>query len=182
MLDSLKGKLLIASPSIYDGNFRQTVVLIAEHNDDGAMGVVLNRPSETSIGEAAPQLSSVTDAGDPVYVGGPVQPSSVIVLAEFEDPADAALTILGDIGFVGVGSELDDVGERVRRARVFAGHSGWAPEQLEAEMERDDWIVEAAARDEIFSADAGELWQQVLARKGGQFAVMARMPFDPSVN
>ena len=182
MLDSLKGKLLIASPSIYDGNFRQTVVLIAEHNDEGAMGVVLNRPSETSIGEAAPQLAGVTDADDPVYVGGPVQPSSVIVLAEFQDPDEAALTILGDIGFVGVGSELDEVGEHVRRARVFAGHSGWAPEQLEAEMERDDWIVEEPARDDIFSDDAGELWQQVLARKGGQFAVMARMPFDPSVN
>lgn len=180
--DELTGRMLIASPSIFDPNFRQTVLLIARHDEEGAMGVVLNRPTEATIGEAAPQLLGLAESAEPIYYGGPVQPTSLVLLAEFDDPEDAALPVLGDIGFVAIGTELDKVGELTRRTRAFAGHAGWGPGQLEAELERDDWIVESASHDEVFSERAGELWQRVLGRKGGQFALMARMPFDPSVN
>jgi putative transcriptional regulator len=180
--DSLRGRLLIASPSIFDTNFRQAVVLLAEHSDEGAMGVVLNRPSDTTVVDAAPQLSVLADPDEAVYVGGPVQPQSLVVLAEFEDPDLAALTILDDIGFVAVGSELEDLAGATRRVRAYAGHAGWGSGQLEAEMEREDWIVEEPSREDVFS-DAGErLWGDLLERKGGQFALMARMPFDPSTN
>jgi putative transcriptional regulator len=181
-MDELQGQLLIGAPSIFDPNFRKTVVLMAKHDDEGAMGVVLNRPLDTTVGEAAPQLSDIVDPDEPIYYGGPVQPTALVVLAEFHDPADAALTVLGDIGFVAIGTDLADAADLTRRARVFAGHSGWDASQLEAEMERDDWIVERALREDVFSADAGELWTNVLERKGGQFAFMARMPFDPSLN
>jgi putative transcriptional regulator len=181
-MDELQGQLLIGAPSIFDPNFRKTVVLMAKHDDEGAMGVVLNRPLDTTVGEAAPQLSDIVDPEERIYYGGPVQPTALVVLAEFHDPADAALTVLGDIGFVAVGTDLADAADLTRRARVFAGHSGWDATQLEAEMERDDWIVERALREDVFSADAEELWTNVLERKGGQFAFMARMPFDPSLN
>ena len=181
-MDSLQGQLLIGAPSIFDPNFRQTVVLIAKHDDEGAMGVVLNRPLDTAVGEAAPQLAGLVDLDEPIFYGGPVQPSALVVLAEFDDPAAAALTVLGDIGFVAIGTDLEEAAGATRRARVFAGHSGWDASQLESEMERDDWIVEPVTREDIFSNDAGELWTAVLERKGGQYAFMARMPFDPSLN
>jgi putative transcriptional regulator len=180
--ESHRGRLLIASPSIYDPNFRQAVVLLAEHSEEGAMGVVLNRPSDTQVIDAAPQLSVLADPDEPVFVGGPVQPQSLVVLAEFEDPELAALTVLDDIGFVAVGSELEDLAGATRQIRAFAGHAGWGPGQLEAELEREDWIVEPAAREDVFSEAAEGLWNELLQRKGGQFALMARMPFDPSTN
>jgi len=178
----LKGQVLIASPSIFDPNFRQAVVLIAQHDETGAMGVILNRPSEAAVRSLSPALARLTGLDDSVYVGGPVDETSLIVLAQFDEPDAAALMVLGDVGFVAVGSDLDEVGGIIRRARVFAGHSAWAPGQLEMEMEREDWIVEPASHDDVFAAHAQELWHAVLERKGGNFAVVARMPFDPSVN
>src|ERR671932_296887 len=86
MTETLRGQLLIAGPTLQDPNFARTVVLIGEHNEDGALGVVLNRPSETTVGEAVPDLEDLTPADDPVHVGGPVQPSAVPVLAEYEQP------------------------------------------------------------------------------------------------
>src|SRR3954453_14044619 len=100
-MESLRGQLLIASPKIVDPNFRRVVVYMAEHNDDGAMGLVLNRPAETTVSEAVPDLEWLAGDGDAgVWVGGPVSASSVIVLAEFEDPSSAALLVEDDLGFV----------------------------------------------------------------------------------
>src|SRR5207253_10459419 len=99
-VQSLKGYLLIAGPSLLDPNFHRTVVLVAEHSEEGAMGVVLNRPSEATVSEAVPELDGVVDGSDPVHVGGPVQPSAVVVLADFADPERAASLVLGPIGFL----------------------------------------------------------------------------------
>jgi putative transcriptional regulator len=176
------GKLLIAGPSLLDPNFWRTVVLVIQHNDDGALGLVLNRPSDTTAGEAVPALDQLVDPEEPLFIGGPVQPSSVIVLAEFEDPTDSALMAFDDIGVLGAGASPDDLAAGVRTGRAFAGHSGWGPGQLEAELERDDWIIEPARRDDAFSIEPRELWANVLTRKGGSYALVARLPPDPSVN
>ena len=181
-MDSLRGRLIVASPSIFDGNFRQSVVLIAEHSEAGAMGVVLSRQSQTTIAQAAPQLEAIIDGEEPIHVGGPVQGSALVVLAEFQDPGDSAFTVLEDIGFVAVGTDIDDLSGAVRNARAFAGHAGWGPGQLEAELEREDWIVMAPRREDIFNEEPEALWGRLLERKGGAYALMARMPFDPSVN
>lgn len=179
-MESLQGYLLIASPSLLDPNFRRTVVLVAEHGDDGALGVVLNRPSETEVVEAVPPLAGLVEAGDVVHVGGPVQPSAVVVLAEFVDPAAAPLLVVGDVGFLPAEVDAETIGE-TRRARVFAGYAGWSPGQLEAELEEPSWFVEPALADDVFS-DPDEVWSDVLRRKGGQYAVLALMPPDPSLN
>jgi putative transcriptional regulator len=181
-VESLRGKLLIAGPDLLDPNFHRTVVLIADHGDEGAMGVVLNRRSEHTVDEAVPDLGELVDPDEHVHVGGPVQPTGVVVLAEFDDPSEAATTVLGDVGFVAAGSDVDGLPAITRRARVFAGHAGWGPGQLEAELERDDWIVEAADREDLFCADPDHLWSRVLERKGGSYALVARMPPDPSMN
>jgi putative transcriptional regulator len=182
-MDSMRGKLLIASPALIDPNFHRAVILIAEHTGEGAMGLVLNRPAETLVADVVPDLSDLADDGAPVYFGGPVAADSVIVLAEFDDPALAGVLLDDDLGFVG--SESGDVGDvagGVRRARVFAGHSGWGPGQLEGELEDESWIVEPPQREEIFSEDADGLWSAVLRRKGREYALLSTMPPDPSVN
>src|SRR5256885_6586164 len=95
--DSLRGRLLIAGPTLVDPNFARAVVLMAEHGEEGAMGVVLNRPAEVTVGEAVPDLVELTGEDEPVYVGGPVQRQAVIVLAEVEDADLAGQLVLGDI-------------------------------------------------------------------------------------
>jgi|SRR5215204_6433950 len=181
-MESLRAQLLVASPQLVDPNFARTVVLITEHNEEGSMGIVLNRPATTTVTEAAPELEQLVLPGDDVFVGGPVQPSSVIVLAEWDNPDDVAVPVFDGIGFVGADSDPDELARTIDRARVFAGFAGWGAGQLEAELERDDWILEPALPDDVFSEVPEQLWSDVLERKGGEYALVARMPLDPSLN
>jgi putative transcriptional regulator len=181
-MESLAGHFLIASPSIVDPNFRRTVVFVTAHTDEGAVGVILNRCSDATVGEAVPQLAPVTGLDEPVFVGGPVNPEGVAVLAEFDDPDDAGVVVLDDVGFVALDEALEDQPPPTQRTRVFAGVAGWGPEQLEDEFEREDWIVEPADSDDIFTDDPDGLWSNLLRRKGGQYELVARMPLDPSLN
>jgi putative transcriptional regulator len=178
----LQGQLLVASPTLTDPNFARAVVAIANHDEDGALGIVLNRPSDTEVVEAVPELEDVVDGDEVVFVGGPVQPASIVVLAEFEDPAEAAFLVVGGIGLVSERTGLERLGTVTARRRVFAGYAGWGPGQLEAELEREDWIVEPALPEDVFAEDPMDLWGHVLDRKGGQFRLLARMPPDPTVN
>ncbi len=181
-MESLAGHFLIASPSILDPNFRRTVVFVTAHTEEGAVGVILNRCSESTVGETVPQLAPLTALDEPVFVGGPVNPDGVAVLARFEDPDDAGVVVLDDVGFVALDDALEDEPPPVQCARVFAGVAGWGPEQLDDEFERDDWIVEAAEPDDIFTDDPEGLWSDLLRRKGGQYELVARMPLNPSLN
>lgn len=182
MADSLRGKLIIAGPTLLDPNFARTVVLIAEHTEEGAMGLVLNRPAETLVDEAVPDLAWMP-ADERVWVGGPVAETAVIVLAEWERPELAGALVDADLGFVGSDAdEQEQLDGAIRRARVFAGHAGWGPGQLEDELAEESWIVESPRREEIFTVDPDALWAAVLRRMGSRFALLATMPPDPSVN
>ena len=181
-VDTTRGQLLIAGPKLQDPNFWRTVVLVVEHNEDGALGLVLNRPSETTVGEVVPQLADLVDPAEDVLVGGPMQPGAVIVLAEFVNPDEAALIAFDAIGVMSAGSDPNDLADGVRHARAFAGHAGWGPGQLDGELERGDWILDPARPRDAFTADPSELWFKVLSRKGGSYALVARMPPDPSNN
>jgi putative transcriptional regulator len=182
MFESLAGQLLLASPTLQDPNFARTVVLIGMHNAEGAMGVVLNRPSAVTVGEAVPQLGDLLGALDTVYVGGPVQPSSVVFLAEFLEPSLAGVLVLGRIGFPAPDAGIEQLAESTERRRVFAGHAGWGPGQLDAEVAEEDWIAHPAEPRDVFTDTPEELWETVLTRMGGSYALIARMPSDPSVN
>jgi putative transcriptional regulator len=181
-MDSLAGQLLIASPAILDPNFRRTVVFLTAHNEDGAVGLILNRRSDTTVGEAVPQLVPMTGAEEPVFVGGPVNSSGVAVLAQFEDPDEAGVWVVDDIGYVALDEAIDAGPPPLARMRVFAGVAGWGEEQLESELERDDWFIEPADPNDVFTEDPEGLWSAVLRRKGGQYELVARMPIDPSQN
>ena len=180
-MDTLQGSLLIASPSLIDPNFWRTVVLVTEHSGEGAAGLVINRPSPSPVAELVPQLEPLVDDGEQVWVGGPVQPNSVLVLGEFVDVDEAAVPLFGSLGFPAL-DDPDDVVPITTRRRVFAGYAGWEAGQLESELERDDWIVEPALADDAFTETPEELWADVLRRKGGIYELVARMPEDPSVN
>jgi putative transcriptional regulator len=180
--DTLKSQLLIATPSLVDPNFRKTVVLLLEHTDEGAVGVVLNRPSETAVAHAVPDLSDVVPPDDPVFIGGPVSPGSVIALAEYRDPGTVESTICGSIAPVEFGTAPDELVEQVTRARAFAGYAGWGPGQLEGEIEEEAWITQPAKADDVFFGDPDRLWAAVLDRMGDQYRLLARMPDDPRLN
>jgi putative transcriptional regulator len=174
-VESLRGQLLIAAPGMPD-YFRRSVVLVIEHGEQGAMGVVLNRPSEATVADAVPQLAELASPEDVVHAGGPVSPTAVVAIGDFEDPAEAARLVVGDVGLV----DPDRTHPALRRLRVYAGYAGWAPGQLDAELEDEAWIVEPAEPDDPFQEE--DLWAATLQRKGGPYALLATMPADPSMN
>ncbi|HZT54176.1 MAG TPA: YqgE/AlgH family protein, partial [Gaiellaceae bacterium] len=168
-------------PALLDPNFRRTVVLVTEHTDEGAAGLVLNRPSPVAVTAAVPQLEPLAEDDEPVWVGGPVQPEAVLVLGEFLDLDDAAVPLFGSLGFPSL-AEPEEVLAVTTRRRVFAGYAGWGAGQLEAELAAEDWILEPALPDDAFTEEPAELWSDVLRRKGGVYELVARMPENPRLN
>jgi putative transcriptional regulator len=172
---SLRGHLLIAAPSLFD-YFRRTVVLVLAHTPDGAMGVVLGRETEVRVADVVPSLADLPGADELVYLGGPVSPESVVALGDFDDPAEAGSQVVDSLGTL----DPDGPNQSLRRVRVFAGYAGWAPGQLDDELEHEAWIVQAAEPADPFRL--GDIWSDALARKGGRYRLMATMPADPSLN
>jgi putative transcriptional regulator len=179
-VESLRGQLLIAGAALFDPNFRRAILLVAHHDEEGAMGVILNRPADVTVREAAPELAALVGPEEPVFEGGPVQPQAAVVLAEFEDPSRAGVIAFDAIGFL-AGEDPSTVAG-IHRGRVFVGHAGWGPGQLEEEMGMDSWLTDPARAEDVFTSDPNGLWGRVLRRKGRQFEILATMPFDPSTN
>ena len=180
-MQSLRGHLLVAGTALDDPNFRRTVVLVGEHDAEGAMGVVLNRVSGTTVDEAVPPMAGLAPPGAHVHVGGPVQPQVVVVLADFVDPTRAESPVVESVGFLPGETAPGEVGE-LRDLRVYAGYAGWAPGQLEAELEGGSWIVVRARASDVFTTTPDTLWSDVLRREGGALAVLSLLPDDPRVN
>lgn len=191
---SLKGQLLIAAPGLADPNFRRTVVFVAEHNAEGAFGLVLNRPAEARVSELWNAISNeACDCHLRAYVGGPVQQNAVLLLHGFPDLAkDADPVIPG----VYLGSEVEVLGELVRRHsgeeplateefpkfRVFCGYSGWGAGQLDAEMKAGGWLTQPASFDVVFRTPPERLWNLALEAIGGVYRFFALMPQEPEHN
>lgn len=175
MTESLQGQLLIAAPSLFD-YFRRTVVLVIEHSPDGAMGVILNRESESLVADAVPQLAEYASNEELVRIGGPVSPQSVVAIGEFGDIGEAGAAVVGSLGTLDPAARNDSL----RRIRVFAGYAGWAPGQLDGELEEEAWVVLPAEPDDPFTD--GDIWSVALRRKGGNYRLLSTMPADPSLN
>ncbi|MBW3547554.1 MAG: YqgE/AlgH family protein [Actinobacteria bacterium] len=177
----LAGRLLVALPVLADPNFARTVVLVlAHHSDEGALGVVLNRPSHTSVDEPLPQWGPL--AADPavVFVGGPVGDTAAIGLARSDTagPTEGWSPILGHLGTFDLGTEPDRVAAAIDTVRVFSGYAGWGPGQLEAEVDEGAWLVVDGAPDDVLCADPAGLWRLVLRRQGGRTAWLANVPLN----
>jgi putative transcriptional regulator len=180
---SLKGRLLVANPALEDPNFDRTVVLVLEHHDEGAVGVILNRPSETAVEDVLPMWASVVAEPPVVFVGGPVAPGSAIGLGCGSRPSgdgDGFTVVLGAVGVLdlSLGPEQQEVAD----VRVFSGYAGWSPGQLEGEIEAGGWFVVDALPGDASDAAAADLWRSVLRRQGGDLALVASFPPDPSLN
>ncbi len=176
----------MATPDLEDPNFDGTVVLLLEHGPEGALGVVLNRPSPLSVNEAMASgpIGSEATWGDlatapsMVFVGGPVRPNAVIALARVHEVSDEDRWehVYADVGVVNLGDgPVPDIGE-VIDLRVFAGYAGWSAQQLEGEIEAGSWFVVEASPDDGFTTTPEGLWRRVLRRQGGLFVTATDNP------
>jgi putative transcriptional regulator len=177
---SLTGRLVVATQDLADPNFAHSVVLILDHDEDGAFGVNLNRPSETPIAEVVPAWASHGAEPGVVFVGGPVQPQAMIALGRPVGGATDHRPRVTD-GVAIVDLTADPTTHRVdfSAVRLFAGYAGWGPEQLEAEIADGSWFIVGADPADVFTAAPDGLWRAVLARQGGLFTTIAE---DPSLN
>lgn len=180
---TLKGRLLVASPALRDPNFDRTVVLLLEHTEDGALGVVLNRPSQLDLSEALPEWGGLAIEPQVVFVGGPVQTGSLIGLAAAwtDGQVEGWTPLIGRLGAVDL-EHPDALAPGIGEVRIFSGYAGWASGQLESELEVGAWFVLDAAPDDALSPEPERLWRTVLRRQGGRLALMASYPENPDWN
>lgn len=175
------GVFLVANPTLRDPNFSRTVVLLCEHNEQGSMGLVINRPSDLRLAQALPDLP---DSAQPLYVGGPVQRDIVLVLHR-EVGIPGARPVCDGMALGGDHADLVALLRRpdgALRARVFSGYAGWGAGQLQDEMRSTSWIVCPARAGLVFEPAAADLWSVVLRSLGPRYAHLASMPEDPRVN
>ncbi|MBX3424376.1 MAG: YqgE/AlgH family protein [Pirellulales bacterium] len=183
-MKSLAGKFLVASPHLKDPNFARTVVLMLRHNEDGALGVVLNRPGDKTVREVWELIDAAeVDCDDDMYLGGPV-PGPLIAIHDQPDLADEEV-----LPGVFMSMQRDPIDALVRTPsaefRLFSGHSGWGGGQLEGELELGGWLVDSASAEEVFG-DFESLWRNVCKRIGRNIAAPGinpeAIPEDPELN
>ena len=176
--------LLLSMPQLVDPNFHRTVVLLCEHNTDGAFGLVINRPTETSASQAVRLLPPPSrDGGLALWSGGPVEPQRGWILMGSE-PAESEAVSVADGVYLSTSPLLLRrlIETAPPRTRVLTGYAGWGPGQLEGEIEAGAWLVLDSEPGDIFSSEPDELWRTVLRRQGGRLAWLADAPDDLSSN
>ena len=185
MVLTLSGRLLVATPLLEDPNFRRAVVLVLDHDEDGALGVVLNQPSDVSVEEVLDGWAPVV-TGDPVlWVGGPVGPDSALGVAALPgtyEPDGVRAVPAAGLGLVDLDADPTVLAPQLGAVRIFAGYSGWGSGQLEDELSDGGWYVVDADPGDAFTARPGTLWREVLRRQGGDLAMVSTYPDDPSDN
>lgn len=185
MSRSLVGRLLVASPLLEDPNLRRAVVLMLDHSEDGAMGLVVNRPLEIEVSSVLPDWQPHVTAPGVLFQGGPVGLDTalgVVGVPGDDDEPVGVRRILGSLGLVDLDTPAQVVAGGVAGIRIFAGHAGWGPGQLEGEIEEGAWYtVDLEARD-AFTDSPHRLWHAVLRRQRGELALMSTFPDDPVEN
>ena len=180
---SLRGRLLVATPVLRDGTFDRTVILLLEHGVDGAVGVVLNRPSDLDLAGPLPEWRGAAAEPGVVFVGGPVAQGGAICLGRAASVAATGWeAVVGPVGVVDLSRPAADVLGLVEEVRVFTGYAGWGTGQLEGELAAGAWLVVAAEPDDALSAAPDLLWRTVLRRQPGTLSWLANYPEDPSLN
>jgi putative transcriptional regulator len=180
---SFRGRLLVSTPPMTDPNFDRTVVLMLEHSAEGALGIVLNRPTPTQLSDALPDWKPLASAPPVVFSGGPVAEDSVIALARGIGNGDEGwVQVLDDVGTVDIGRDPAAVSAELHELRIFVGYAGWGPGQLEGEIDAGGWFVVNARPNDAFDANPDALWREVLRRQRGHVALFANCPTDPATN
>jgi putative transcriptional regulator len=184
-MESMTGRLLVATPSLKDPNFDRTVVLLVAHEPGGALGVVLNRATEVAVSDVLGAWGAL--AGEPavVFEGGPVQPDSAICLARMRTSVQRVAgfhRVSGAVGTIDLSIDPERVRDGIAGVRVFAGYSGWSSGQLEDEINEGSWFVLDALPGDPFMTRPDDLWAMVLRRQGGIMAAVAHFPPDITLN
>lgn len=187
---SLSGRLLAATPHLGDPNFRRTVVLIVEDDEDeGSLGVVLNRPTQVPLDQVLQAWTSLASGPQVVFRGGPISPNSALALALAQGNAEPVgwrsldgMPMMSRIGLVDLGAPPELLVGGIASMRVFAGYAGWGAGQLRDEIDDGAWYVLTGDPSDAFVADPEQLWQHVLRRQGGDLALVATFPDDPTCN
>jgi putative transcriptional regulator len=193
--DDLAGHLLVAAPGLIDPNFSRRVVLVVDHGDHGALGVVLDRPGGVAVGELMPQWHEWATAPAELFTGGPVARNALIGLVRLSSreaaldgsdlcPEGWRLVVDGDrpVGTVDLGADPRPVSSAIVGVRLFSGYAGWDTQQLETEIDEGSWYVVRAEAPDPISADPEGLWRRVLRRQGGALEVVSGFPEDPTLN
>ncbi len=182
------GRLLVATPRLADPNFERTVVLVLDHDENGSLGVVLNRPSPVPTDEVLPGWGDLAAVPDVLFRGGPVSTDSALGVAELRDGQDPAGYPVGfrrlfdGMGIVDLDTPTELLGAAIASLRVFAGYAGWGEGQLVAEIEEGSWYVLPLDSGDVFAAEPEGLWSRVLRRQPGELAWVSTRPADPSMN
>jgi putative transcriptional regulator len=183
-MKSLQGHFLVAAPGLLDPNFYRSVVLLIKHDEEGAFGLILNRPTENTVGEIwkAAGYESV-ECPDPIYLGGPVS-GPLVAIHRLKEAAEAE--VMPGVYFAARRDKLQLlVGQSTKPFRFFTGYSGWAGGQLESELAAGGWLVARAKKDLLFCTD-DNLWEQIVHALGEdlleKMVKPRHMPPDPSLN
>ena len=183
---STKGHTLVATPPLEDPNFDRTVLFMIEHNDEGALGVVLNRPSDERVDGPLSRWSDLQAEPDVIFEGGPVEPRALIALARTHttspDDGDAIVPVSGAIVSADLSSDPALIGSNIEQVRIFRGYAGWGPGQLEHELDAGAWLTVDTHPDDLFGSQPTDLWRTVLGRQPGRLAWLAQAPDDLSLN
>lgn len=178
------GSLLVATPALVDPNFAHAVVMLLDL-DDGALGVVLNRPSAVPVSEVLPGWDEVLTGPDVLFQGGPVATDSALAVADVrpgEDEPVGFRRLFGSTGIVDLDAPAEILVPALAGMRVFAGYAGWGAGQLEAEIEEGSWYVLPALPGDLFGGSPEGLWARVLRRQPGELAWVSTRPLDPEMN
>ena len=183
-MEGCTGRLLVATPGLQDRSFRRAVVLVLEHTDTGALGVVLDRPLDLDASSVLPQWQDHLSAPGRLFQGGPVARDTALALADLPDadPPPGVQALNDRLGVVDLEAPPALVVDGVRALRVFIGYSGWSAGQLDREIELGGWFVVDPEPGDVFSADPRGLWRRVLRRQPGDLALLSTAPDDPSMN
>jgi len=166
-----KGKFLVASRTLVDPSFAQAVVLLVEYSADGALGVIVNRPSEVPLGDALPEVKELARRRDVIYLGGPVGRERMLVLLRTRNEPPASLRIFGRVFASGSLTALRDSVTRGEGVRAYAGYAGWSAGQLDREAARGDWLIGPADVDAVFAEHPSEVWDRLIERFTGEWAM-----------
>jgi putative transcriptional regulator len=178
-----KGKILISEPFLFDYYFKRSVVLLAEHNDDGTFGLIINKPVEFTLNDV---IQGFPKVDIPVYLGGPVNTDSLYFIHTLGNQIDGSLKIIeglfwgGDIEHV---KELLTIGKLTHdEIKFFVGYSGWVSKQLEGELDRNSWLVANITADRVMKNEGQNLWKKLVKKMGGDYSYWINFPLDPGLN
>ena len=182
------GSLLLATPELLDPNFNDAVILLLDANADGALGVIVNRPTGVLVSEVLGDWAEVVAQPEVLFQGGPVETDGALAVALLAPEAAAGLNgsgfrqVVGGLGLLDLDTPVPQVVEALQGLRIFAGYAGWGAGQLDAEVAQGHWYVTPAKAEDVFLSDASQLWREVLRRQPGDLAEHSTRPLDPDLN